>query len=173
MGVTRITYCGPYVECKVGKTTSTFAKSRCSNPACKQHTRESEGQRDKFCGQCGSAFETIAVEREVEAVDPYELQEKFGGVLWQPFGFFASELSEQGLHIWVGTKEDENKDDQDNRSLVSDNEEESLREIQVADIGSELKQFHRTYAEELNRLRTVYGRANVKVKWGLVQAIHS
>jgi hypothetical protein len=173
MGVTHFTYCGPYVECKVGKTTSTFPKSRCSNPACKQHTRESEDQPDQFCGQCGSPFETVAVEREVETVDPYELQEKFGGVLWQPFGRFKDDLSEHSLHIWVGTKEDEDKDDQGNRSLVSDDEEESLREIQVADIGSELKQFHRTYAEELNRLRTVYGRANVTVKWGLVQAIHS
>jgi hypothetical protein len=171
MGVTRTTYCGPYVECKVSKTTPTFEKWRCSNPACEQHTIDSHHYEVKFCSKCGSAFKIVEVAEEVDAVNRWELEEEIEAALGQPFGAFEFELKAQGRHIWVGNKDPEDIGDKPIRSSFVCNEEESLTELQAADIDSQLKQFHRIYDEELKRLRSAYGPANVQVKWGIVRSV--
>jgi hypothetical protein len=158
MGVSRLTYCGPFVECKCQQAAATYEKQRCSNPACKMHT---VNVHDRFCGQCGSAIVTVEFPCEADAVDSWELDEELGDVLWQPFT--CSELLGQGTHIWIG--------DEPERPLCVYQDEESVTELQPTEMETELTWFEKQYNEPLNRLRAAYGSDNVKVKWGILHSI--
>lgn len=167
MRIMHFTLCGPYVECRVEKTSTTFQRRTCPNTCCEQHLNERFGRCDKFCPTCGSAIVEISVEQEVDAVDPWELEEDLDLAMAQPFGDHAEKLSEQGLHIWVGGIA---KDCANDEFYAGDDEdEESLREVRPADIESDLKEFSRRYRKELKRLRAAYGDGKVTVKWGIIQ----
>ena len=164
MGVTRLTYCGPYVECKVQKTKASYPSRVCPNTACELHTVEPQAN-DKFCRACGSTIAEVTEEVEEDAVDSWELEEDFDGAMYQPFGGFMSKLSDQGIHIWVGNK------DETARPLAFYGGEESLTELQPKDVEAELKSFSRSYAKELSQLRAAYGSTNVAVKWGIIHSV--
>ena len=184
MGISRFTLYGPYVECKVQKTTETFHERVCPNVSNKLHPAANLGEDGKFCSECGNAIVEISVEEEVDAVNAWELQEDFDGAMWQPFGDYAEKLGEQGLHIWVGGKRGEDGDDedteafadadeeQDTEAFVGPEDEEFVTEVCPADIETELKEFSQDYVEELDRLRAAYGVGNVTIKWGIIQAIN-
>jgi hypothetical protein len=161
MSVKYITYCGPYVECKVQKTRKTFSALICSNSTCKHHTVNPYASPGKFCKDCGSPIQEIDVEEEVDAVDWIDLQEDLGS-LSQAFGSFERELSDQGLHIWIGHVGGRN------HGKVSRNGDESLTELHPSDIEAELTRFSQIHAKELDQLRAAYDSTNVTVKWGIV-----
>src|SRR5262245_58977822 len=106
MGLTIDTYCCPYVECKVQKTKGIRQERRCPHTSCKMHMAISWSEMDKFCNHCGSAIVTVNVECEKDVVDTWELEEDLCGALWQPFGDYTTKLSDQGIHIWVGGKDE-------------------------------------------------------------------
>ena len=169
MVITHFTFCGPYVECRVQKTSTTFQVKTCPNTSCEQHLNEMFGRCDKFCPTCGSAIGEVTVEQEVDAVNSWELEEKLGCAMIQPFGDHAETLSEQGLHIWIGCGMAKGAADEDPDSVDDDDDEESLREVRPDDLASELEKFSSSYKGELDQLRAAYGCDKVTVKWGVIQ----
>ncbi len=159
-------YCGPYVECRVGKTKTTCQRRLCANSQCELHVG-GRWQPGDTCPTCGTSITEEVFVVEEDAVDPWEVEEKLDPALVQPFGRFASVLSNQGLHIWVGSETHEHTRDtvaQRHFSL----REEMLAEIRPADIEQALMNFQETHAKDLDQLRIFYGPSNVTVKWGMI-----
>jgi hypothetical protein len=141
----------------------------CPNSACKRYAIEWPIYDDKLCSECGSALKEVEIEEEVDAVDPWTLVEELDSGMVQPFGECDIELSyDMGIHIWIGnhdTKEAE-------RCFYISQDEESVTDVQMADIEAELKDFPQSYAKELSKLRDVYGDNNVTIKWGIIHAVY-
>jgi hypothetical protein len=168
MSVDVSTYCGPYVECKVQKLRLTYEERQCPNAACTRYKQEN--RVNKLCPECGTAIQAVTLEVEVHAVDPWELEEEFESRLFQPFGEYESNLSDQGLHIWLGGRSSDD-DGPSVGSFALFEYEESLTEVRPADIQAELKRFQTDYRDELKLLRERYGASKVKVKWGVLHTI--
>jgi len=171
VGIERFTYCGPYVKCKVQKTTFTYKERVCSNPKCDQHGDPCTQTHDKFCSECGSAIQEVDVEQQGDAIDPYELAEDLKLELCPTFHAYAEERSAEGVHIWSGNNPRKGTKNRPARPFYIDDEENSLTELRAEDIESELADFAKGYAKELALLRKHYGQANVTLKWGLLHEI--
>jgi hypothetical protein len=163
MSIERLTYCGPYIECKVETIPSTYPVDRCSNAACTRHTIDSHAQ-GKFCHECGSAIAPMDIAYTEDAVDACELAEELADKLWRPF-CNEEEVSDKNIHVWVGCESD------DALALIVDNDEESLTELRQADIESQLNRFRRSYKKELALFRARYGAESVTVKWGILHTV--
>lgn len=169
MGIERMTYCGPYIECRVSKTITTLCKRTCPNTSCSRHDKPIQSDSEQFCGECGHAIQEVDVEVEVDAVDTLELEEGSQGHLWQPFGDFAETLSGKSIHIWLVNRELEGNS---KRAPFIDEDEESVTGLTTADIENEMKLFAREAKKELETLQQHYGVDNTTLRWGILHAVH-
>lgn len=165
MGVTTATYCGPYIECKTRKTTTTWYKRMCRNPECSRCDQEVQHGAVRFCGECGHGIETVGTTVEVDAIDRLELEEEFDGSLCQFFFNPPTELEERGIHIWLVSEKKPRRD------YYVDDGEKHVTELSPGDIADEVQEFTRKARKGLKKLETHYGPENVKVKWGVLHTI--
>ncbi|OAI40497.1 hypothetical protein AYO40_00765 [Planctomycetaceae bacterium SCGC AG-212-D15] len=137
----------------------------CRNAECSRQNVEVHQTSVRFCEECGHAIEDVEVEVEVDAVEPWELEEELGGKVWSFFFNPPDELEEKGVHIWI---RDEKKP---RRDYCIDDDENGITELSPSDIVLELQEFSRKAAKELKALGAHYGADNVKVKWGVLHSV--
>ena len=171
MSVTRLTYCGPYIECKVKKTMSTFSKRTCPKAECGQHGANMWHDTERFCKECGTAIAEVSEEVEGDAVDFFDVMDE-PGVDLESF-YFGNEdrLSQKGIHVWIVSRISRlGKKPQ--RDLYVYDDDNSLDSITPQTIPSELEEFSRKARKELAWLRERYGADRVEVKWGILHTCH-
>jgi hypothetical protein len=98
-------------------------------------------------------------------------EEELAGKMSQFFFEYPPELKNQGVHIWIGDKENEG-DEQTARAVWLYQDDQSIAEVGPTDIEAELTQFSANYRDELEQLHDAYGTGKVAVKWGILHAVH-
>jgi hypothetical protein len=150
MGIDYNCYLGPYIQCKKEKVTEYRNIMSCTNPVCGKYGQYC-GQ--KFCGNCGSEVSKVDVPDEVEKIDTWEVSQEIDEDLLP-----IHSDSWKGYDIWILNKKWIRKLHYDPKH------EEAITEVN--DTATELQQFKKDFAKQIEVIEKVYGA--VEFKWGMI-----
>lgn len=161
MGFSYNTYVGPFVRCPITQVERQSLRSpACTNPACVNHHRFTQGQ---FCSLCGSRTGDVKYTELQDSVDDWEIFEAVNEVLTPAHGDAAATwMSRNGVHLW---KPNVSRGDLAAGHL--DDADFAVTEITPERIAVEVEEFARVFATEIAILRERYGAA--EVRWGVIQ----
>lgn len=173
MGITVVSYLGPFARCKAERETVHEQHFGCLNQGCaKFHggpaVRGPRHTEDEFCPRCGQPLGTYAVLRQQDQVRGWELAEALGGGLcYEDGGGFPDGVA-RGYHLYY-PNEDRGcprqcwlypRDDTAFWDLTGDTQRQ------------EVLWFEGAFAGELAALRDRYGAGEVAVRWGYLNMRH-
>lgn len=149
MSVSYKVYIGPYIEVRVPKTDKVKA---CPASDCKLYGKKSW---QRFCPECGSKVEMVSVlPKEISDFDMYN---ETNGSLTE---VILEDLNPGDVRYFIPNIV--------GYGLVRELFENTVSEILVSDIVSNLDAFLKSFAKPLEKIFRVFGKENVIVKWGVV-----
>lgn len=171
MGMRHSLHIGPFIHCTTKTKPRTEEKIVCSLD--KKHAQGADvNAKKKFCPECAAPTKTITVEIEGKdnEVDYGDVVDAIGeDVLCE----FNGEYADEGVVLYVGNQN--RGKERDYRVGGYDSECGEILTGNATDmaklIEKEVEHLSTSYAEEIAKLRTLYGSENVEVRWGALGEI--
>lgn len=157
-------YVGPYIKCNVGRTVPTKTIRTCSSDICDLVKKRKEfNEEQNFCHLCGSpAADLIVQGNERDKISPWDVSEKTDERLAQYNGEYASR--NKGVHLYVPNRDWP-------RPFIVERDGDLVGEILPVTgdtIAEETKWLEDHFAADLKTVRSLYGKTQVKVLWGIL-----
>jgi hypothetical protein len=170
MGMRHSLHIGPYIRCSTKTKARTEERLVCSKQA--EHAKDFDSKKFKFCPVCGAEAKKVTVETgsKVNEVDYEDVVDAIGeDVLCE----FNGEYADEGVVLYVGNQN--RGKERDYRAGGYDSECGEILTGNATDmaklIKKEIEHLSTSYAEEIAKLRTLYGSENVEVRWGALGEI--
>lgn len=152
MGIDYNTFVGPYIEVYNPEKDTTVKFPTCRNVNCVQHGTELSGI---YCSRCGKLID-LATRISKERIE---------------FDWYTS-LGEKNIcGITVENKSDNEyfiSNKNDIAGIYMDGRYPSVEEIEIKNIQIQIKNFKKMASVEIKKLEKIFGKDNVKIKWGVL-----
>ena len=164
MSVDYHVHVGPYARVKLTPRKVDQEIKTCSNTKCRRYKDEEEDEDSKFCPQCGSPVKkrVVKVDGDNADEDSYEVGR---------LGEFLSECSAESLEgykIYVSNENWKTKDGVGVGSVFDPTNDFADLFYTPDELEAEITAFEQRYVKELDKIKLIFGAANVEVRWGVI-----
>jgi|HubBroStandDraft_4_1064222.scaffolds.fasta_scaffold00029_76 hypothetical protein len=154
-------YIGPFVECKVTRTTVERTLDKiCVNDVCPRFERHTY-DNNKFCAECGHPVGHRKIQEEGDSVDRYDMTVKLREKL-------ASVAVSTGMHHYVPNVYVKGMERQ---MRLHPEEREFAHVLDPGTFIDECHAFTKQFCACMDMLEQAYGKENVRVRWGIINTI--
>ncbi len=154
MSIDYSAHIGPYIKVYNPKKASTTELTLCCNKNCSQHNKEVDS---KFCPECGSLIKTSKLPCR-ESID-FNVYDEFNERLHEMCPEEKPHKCDDYLYFAAN----------DSKKFGVNIDPTYCNEVKIStESGEEFMEFFDVYQKEIDRLKEIFGKDNVQIKYGVV-----